>query len=75
MTKFNPLINAKNTIKNDDFRTKMIKYTEKNRKFYNPSQLIVLDNVIDMPENDILLVQGPVSNCLFILNFNIAWYW
>jgi hypothetical protein len=53
----------------------MIKYTERNRKLYNPSQLIVLDSVIEMPENDILLIQGPVSQ--FYLNisyFNIAGY-
>ena len=76
IAKYNPLINAKNTIKNDDLRTKMIKYTERNRKLYNPSQLIVLDSVIEMPENDILLIQGPVSNSnMNILIFNIAGYW
>jgi hypothetical protein len=39
----------------------MRKYARRNRKLYNPSQLVVLDKVIDMPENDILLIQGPVS--------------
>lgn len=34
-------------------------YTQRNRKLFNPSQLIVLDKVIDMLENDILLIQGP----------------
>ena len=54
----------------------MIKYTERNRKLYNPSQLIVLDSVIEMPENDILLIQGPVSNSnMNISIFNIAGYW
>jgi hypothetical protein len=53
----------------------MIKYTERNRKLYNPSQLIVLDSVIEMPENDILLIQGPVSQFyLNISNFIIAGY-
>ena len=56
MTNYNPLINAKNTIKNEDFKSKMIKYTERNRKLFNPCQLIVLDSVIEMPENDILLI-------------------
>jgi superfamily I DNA and/or RNA helicase len=34
----------------------MRKYAKRNRKLYNPSQLIVLDKVIEMPENDILLI-------------------
>lgn len=43
----------------DDTPTKMRKYARRNRKLYNPSQLIVLDKVIEMPESDILLIQGP----------------
>ena len=51
-----PLQLAKRVAKIDDTPTKMRKYARRNRKLYNPSQLIVLDKVIDMPENDILLI-------------------
>lgn len=35
---------------------KMRRYAHRNRKLFNASQKIVLDRVIDMPENDILLI-------------------
>lgn len=54
-----PMLHAKNIVHQDDQPTMMRKYARRNRKLYNPSQLIVLDKVIDMPENDILLIQGP----------------
>lgn len=54
-----PMLHAKNVVHQEDMPTKMRKYARRNRKLYNPSQLIVLDKVIDMPENDILLIQGP----------------
>ena len=47
---------AKKVVKVDDTYTKMKKYARRNRKLFNPSQLIVLDKVIDMPESDILLI-------------------
>lgn len=53
------MLHAKNVVHQDDGPTMMRKYARRNRKLYNPSQLIVLDKVIDMPENDILLIQGP----------------
>lgn len=37
----------------------MKNYAKRNKKLFNPSQLIVLDKVIEMPESDILLIQGP----------------
>jgi hypothetical protein len=55
------MLYAKNIVKHDDPVTKMKKYAKRNRNLFNPSQLIVLDKVIEMPENDILLIQGPVS--------------
>ena len=51
-----PLQLAKKVVKVDDTYTKMKKYAKRNRKLFNPSQLIVLDKVIDMPESDILLI-------------------
>lgn len=54
-----PLQHAKNIAHVDDIQTKMRKYAVRNKKLYNPSQLLVLDKVIDMPESDILLIQGP----------------
>lgn len=57
--KIEPLKFAKNNFKEDDMPTKMRKYIKRNKKLFNPSQLIVLDKVIDMPESDILLIQGP----------------
>ena len=62
---FIPLQYAKNVVKEEDPQSRMRKYAKRNRKHYNPSQLIVLDKVIEMPENDILLIQGPVSAFLF----------
>ena len=53
---FIPMRHAKNVVKQEDPITKMKKYAHRNRKLFNPSQLIVLDKVIDMPENDILLI-------------------
>lgn len=50
------MLHAKNVVHQDDKPTMMRKYARRNRKLYNPSQLIVLDKVIDMPENDILLI-------------------
>lgn len=76
ISNYNPLVSAKNTIKNDDLKSRMIRYAEKNRKLFNPSQLIVLDSVIEMPENDILLIQGPVSKSIQIKTyFYKAGYW
>jgi tRNA(Met) C34 N-acetyltransferase TmcA len=40
----------------EDNITRMKKYAKRNRNLFNPSQLIVLDKVIDMPLNDILLI-------------------
>ena len=51
-----PMQQAKRVVKLDDIPTKMRKYARRNRKLFNPSQLIVLDKVIDMPESDILLI-------------------
>lgn len=53
---FIPMRHAKNVVETEDIQTKMRKYTKRNRKIFNPSQLIVLDKVIEMPENDILLI-------------------
>lgn len=50
------MLYAKNIVKHDDPETKMKKYARRNRNLFNPSQLIVLDKVIEMPENDILLI-------------------
>jgi hypothetical protein len=36
-------------------------YMKENSKLFNPSQAEVLQKVVEMPENDILLIQGPVS--------------
>ena len=63
-----PMQLAKRVAVIDDTPTKMRKYARRNRKLYNPSQLIVLDKVIEMPESDILLIQGPVSILSFILS-------
>ena len=52
----NVMIHAKNIVHVDDQQTLMRKYAKRNRKLFNPSQLIVLDKVIDMPESDILLI-------------------
>ena len=51
-----PMLHARNVVHQDDAPTMMRKYARRNRKLFNPSQLIVLDKVIDMPENDILLI-------------------
>lgn len=56
---FIPMRHAKKVVETEDTETKMRKYAKRNRKLYNPSQLIVLDKVIEMPANDILLIQGP----------------
>jgi len=53
---FIPMRHAKNVVETEDKETQMRKYAKRNRKLYNPSQLIVLDKVIEMPENDILLI-------------------
>jgi hypothetical protein len=39
-----------------DIPANMRKYLQNNKSLYNPSQTIVLEKVIDMPENDILLI-------------------
>ena len=65
------MLYAKNIVKHDDPVTKMKKYAKRNRNLFNPSQLIVLDKVIEMPENDILLIQGPVSNKFDIHYFSL----
>lgn len=51
-----PMLYAKNVVKIEDSQTRMRKYAKRNRNLFNPSQLIVLDKVIEMPENDILLI-------------------
>lgn len=51
-----PMLYAKNVVKMEDNITRMKKYAKRNRNLFNPSQLIVLDKVIDMPLNDILLI-------------------
>jgi Cdc6-like AAA superfamily ATPase len=50
---------AKNVVEIEDQPTKMRKYAKRNKKIYNPSQLFVLDKVVEMQESDIMLIQGP----------------
>ena len=56
MEKAEPLKYAKNVAVVEDQQTRMQKYVKRNKKLFNPSQLIVLDKVIEMPPSDILLI-------------------
>lgn len=42
-------------------RQKMADFYSAHKEQYNPSQREVLKKVAEMPENDVLLIQGPVS--------------
>lgn len=53
---FIPMRHAKNVVQQIEPVAKMRNYAIRNRKLFNPSQLIVLDKVIDMLENDIMLI-------------------
>lgn len=56
--------------------SQMNNYLIKNHQKFNKSQAKVLEQIIEMPKDDILLIQGPVSyfNLFFNLFFVLAWY-
>jgi len=47
---------ADEEVKEVDLPERMKTYLRTNKELYNPSQTVVLEKVIDMPENDILLI-------------------
>jgi len=42
-------------------------YLIKNHPKFNKSQAKVLEQIIEMPKDDIMLIQGPVSHILFFV--------
>ena len=52
----------------------MNNYLIQNHQKFNKSQARVLEQIIEMPKDDILLIQGPVSKFFFLHNFfSTAW--
>jgi len=56
-------------IKPEQQQSQMNNYLLKNLNKYNKSEAKVLEQIIEMPEDDIMLIQGPVSNKI-IINFH-----
>lgn len=53
-------------LKDDTQQDQMNQYLLKNHGKYNKSQCHVMEQVVEMPKDEILLIQGPVSCFNFI---------